>query len=122
DFSGNGFDAVAEGQQKPVIEQVDGRHALTFSGGENGTSYLKLPAGLLNGVNDQTGITISTWVYLKKGRSVWERIFDFGHSAAGPYVFLTRNLRGVCFLEEDLVVDAGKTYASGEWMHVAISI
>lgn len=122
DFSGNGFDAVAEGQQKPVIEHVDGRHALTFFGGENGTSYLKLPAGLLNGVNDQTGITISTWVYLKKGRSVWERIFDFGHSAAGPYVFLTRNLRGVCFLEEDLVVDAGKTYASGEWMHVAISI
>lgn len=122
DDSGRGNDAIVAGIKKPIIEVVDGRHAVTLAGGESGTSYLKLPNHLLDQVNDHTGITISTWVYLRKGHNVWERIFDFGSGVGNPYLFLTRQLRGVCFLDEDLVADAGKTYPSGEWMHLAMSI
>src|SRR5699024_12749943 len=119
---GHGNDAIVAGVKKPTIEIVDGRHAVTLAGGEGGTSYLKLPDHLLNHVSDHTGITVSTWVYLRKGENVWERIFDFGSGIGKPYLFLTRQLRGVCFLDEDLIADAGKTYPSGEWLHIAMSI
>ncbi|WP_117170065.1 alpha-L-arabinofuranosidase C-terminal domain-containing protein [Paraliobacillus sediminis] len=122
DRSGNGNHALAEGEKKPEIENVDGRRALSFTGGDSGTSYLKLPANLLDNVSDQTGVTISTWVYLRKGTNVWERIFDFGKGTAGPYLFMTRGLRGVCFSEEELIADGGKTYNAGEWIHVAMSV
>lgn len=122
DLSGLGNDAVLEGTSKPIIESVGGRLAITLAGGENGSSYMKLPAGFLRDINDATGITVSTWVYLKKGTNVWERLFDFGKNASGPYLFLSRNLRGVCFSDGDLVADAGRTYASGEWIHVAMSV
>lgn len=122
DRSGNNNDATPEGKNKPIIEEVGGRKAVTLTGGVSGTSYLSLPAGLLKNVSDQTGITISSWVYLRKGSDVWERIFDFGQGNNGPYLFMTRSLRGVCFLEEDLVADSGKAFSSGEWMHVAMSV
>ncbi|WP_198510379.1 alpha-L-arabinofuranosidase C-terminal domain-containing protein [Bacillus solitudinis] len=122
DHSGNGNKATAEGSTKPVVETVGGRTAVTLAGGQNGTSYMKLPSGFLKDINDLTGITVSTWVYLRKGENVWERIFDFGKNAVGPYLFLSRNLRGVCFSDSDLVADAGRTYSSGEWIHVAMSV
>ncbi|HLU21013.1 MAG TPA: LamG-like jellyroll fold domain-containing protein, partial [Bacillaceae bacterium] len=122
DSSGNHHDATVEGITIPTIETVGGRSAVSLAGGKNGTSYIKLPSGLLRDINDQTGISVSTWVYLKKGRNVWERIFDFGKNAGGPNLFLTRNLRGVAHLQSDLVADAGRTYSSGEWLHIAISV
>ncbi|MFC4321222.1 alpha-L-arabinofuranosidase C-terminal domain-containing protein [Litchfieldia salsa] len=122
DSSGNGSDATAEGVNKPIIETVGGRSAVTLKGGKTGTSFLKLPQELLKDIGDHTGITISTWVYLRKGTNVWERIFDFGKGPTGPYLFLTRSLRGVCFLGGDLVADASRTYADGEWLHVAMSV
>ncbi|MDQ0233471.1 alpha-L-arabinofuranosidase C-terminal domain-containing protein [Metabacillus malikii] len=122
DRSGNGYDATAEGITKPVVETVGGRNAVTLAGGQNGTSYLKLPSGIFKNVGDHTGITISSWVYLRKGTNVWERIFDFGKGPTGPYLFLSRNLRGVCFTDADIVADAGRTYAAGEWFHVAMSV
>ncbi|WP_088104871.1 alpha-L-arabinofuranosidase C-terminal domain-containing protein [Halalkalibacter urbisdiaboli] len=122
DSSGGGNDATPEGIIKPLVETVGGRPAVTLAGGKNGTSYLKLPSGFLTDINDLTGITVSTWVYLRKGTNVWERIFDFGKDSTGPYLFLSRNLRGVCFSEADLVADAGRTYSSGEWIHVAMSV
>ncbi|WP_046173455.1 alpha-L-arabinofuranosidase C-terminal domain-containing protein [Domibacillus indicus] len=122
DSSGNGRDAAAEGSKKPVIKTVGGRAAVTLAGGKNGTSYVTLPAGLLADINDHTGMTVSSWVYLRKGTNVWERIFDFGKGPGGPYVFLTRNLRGVCFMDSDLTADAGRTFSSGEWIHVAMSV
>ncbi len=122
DSSGSGNDAITEGVTSPIVETVGGRTAVTLAGGKNGTSYLKLPSGLLKDINDNTGITVSTWVYLKKGTNVWERIFDFGKGSAGPYLFLTRNLRGTCFAGADLVADTGRTYSSGEWIHVAMSV
>lgn len=122
DRSGNGNHAVAEGEKKPQVENVGGRQAINFTGGDSGTSYLRLPANLLANVSDQTGVTISTWVYLRKGTNVWERIFDFGKGTDGPYLFMTRGLRGVCFSEEELIADSGKTYNTGEWIHVAMSV
>ncbi|MDQ0257039.1 alpha-L-arabinofuranosidase [Evansella vedderi] len=122
DISGSGNDATAEGITKPTVETVGGRTAVTLAGGKNGTSYMKLPSGFLKDINDLTGITVSTWVYLRKGTNVWERIFDFGKDFRGPYLFLSRNLRGVCFSGADIVADAGRTYSSGEWIHVAMSV
>lgn len=122
DRSGNGNHAKVLGVNKPVIEKVGERNAVSFAGGKSGTSYLELPPNLLTNVSDQTGISVSTWVYLRKGSNVWERIFDFGKGTMGPYMFMTRNLRGVCFLEEDLVADSGKNYSAGEWIHVAMSV
>ncbi|MBM7602842.1 alpha-L-arabinofuranosidase [Metabacillus crassostreae] len=122
DSSSHANDAIAEGTIKPLVETVGGRKAVTLAGGDNGTSYLKLPSGFLESINDSTGITVSTWVYLRKGTNVWERIFDFGKNSAGPYLFLSRNLRGVCFSDSDIVADAGKTYTAGEWLHIAMSV
>ncbi|MFB9328354.1 alpha-L-arabinofuranosidase C-terminal domain-containing protein [Paenibacillus aurantiacus] len=121
DSSGCGRDAVAEGSNPPAIRQVGGRWAAAFGGGANGTSYLRLPDDLLEGIADATGITVTAWVYLGKG-GVWERIFDFGKGPEGPYMFLTRNLRGVCHADGDLIADGGKAYPSGEWLHIAMSV
>lgn len=122
DTSGKMKHGVALGTSKPLISTIGGRKAATFTGGGNCTSYINLPSDLLKDVNDDTGLTISTWVYLGEGCNIWERIFDFGKDKNGPYIFLTRNLRGVCFNEEDLSVDPGKSYRNGEWMHIAMTV
>ncbi|GMK38564.1 hypothetical protein PCCS19_16180 [Paenibacillus sp. CCS19] len=122
DRSGSGNDAVASGTKKPTIESIGGRLAVSLSGGKSGSSYLQLPADLLANVSDQTGITVSTWVYLRKGRNIWERIFDFGRGSRGPYLFLTSGFRGTCFAGGDIVVDPGRGFAAGEWIHVALSV
>ncbi|OLS33828.1 alpha-L-arabinofuranosidase C-terminal domain-containing protein [Bacillus sp. MRMR6] len=122
DSSESGHHATPEGTTKPIVETIGGTTAVTLAGGKNGTSYIKLPTGLFKEINDHSGITVSTWVYLKKGTNVWERIFDFGKGPTGPYLFLTRNIRGTCFSGADLVADAGRTFSSGEWFHVAMSV
>ncbi|MGF9695963.1 alpha-L-arabinofuranosidase C-terminal domain-containing protein [Paenibacillus sp. MABNR03] len=122
DYSGQGKDSIAAGESVPSVEKVQGRAAATFAGGANGTSYLQLPADLFQNVNDKTGITVATWVNLNKGVNVWERIFDFGKGEKGPYLFLTRQLRGTLSAEDDLVVDPGRGFAAGEWMHVALTV
>lgn len=122
DTSGNEKHGIPLGTNKPSISKIAGRDAMTFSGGESGTSYLNLPSDLLKDISDNTGLTISTWVYFEKGINVWERIFDFGKGPTGPYMFLTRNFRGVCSAGEDLAVDPGKTYETGQWIHVAMAV
>lgn len=122
DASGNGFTAQALGTRAPSIETVAGRRAAVFAGGESGTAYFELPAGILNEVSDETGITVTAWVNFAKGSNVWERVFDFGRSQAGPYMFLTRNFRGVCFKDGDLAADPASAYPLGEWVHVAMSV
>lgn len=122
DSSGHGLDATASGSAKPVIGSVGGRSAVTLSGGSQGSSYVQLPSNLLAEVSDHTGVTVATWVYMGKASSLWERIFDFGKSAAGPYLFLNRNMRGTCYAGEDLVADPGQSFATGQWLHVAMSI
>lgn len=122
DLSGNENNAAPKGKKLPEVKTIGGRSAAQFYGGEFGSSYLELPADILTGVSDQTGFTVSTWVYCDKAVNVWERIFDFGKGAAGPYLFLTRFLRGVCFQSGDLVADAGKACPDGEWVHVAMTV
>ncbi|OPJ61929.1 alpha-L-arabinofuranosidase C-terminal domain-containing protein [Clostridium oryzae] len=122
DSSGKGNHGVPSGNIRPTIITIGGRKAAKFSGGTHNNSYIQLPENLLGDINDNTGLTVSTWVYLGKVSSVWERIFDFGKGSKGPYVFLTRNLRGVCFEGTELAADPRKTYTPGEWIHVALSI
>ncbi|ADL52276.1 alpha-L-arabinofuranosidase C-terminal domain-containing protein [Clostridium cellulovorans] len=122
DTSGNGNDGVAKGSQLPLVSKIAGKDAITFPGGSSGTSYLNLPSDLLKDISDDTGVTISTWVYFEKAINVWERVFDFGKGATGPYIFMTRNLRGVCSAGEELAVDPVKSYGMGEWIHVAMTV
>lgn len=122
DISGNGNTAEAKGKRKPVVGEAAGRKAAIFKGGEFGASYLELPKELLKGISDNSGFTISTWVCPDKAVNVWERIFDFGNGMTGPYIFLTRFLRGVCFKDSDIFADANKNCAAGEWVHVAMTV
>lgn len=122
DSSGNGHVGAAAGEKLPNISEVNGKWAVTITGGSNGTSYLELPSNLLQNVSDNTGVTVAAWVHLGKGSNVWERIFDFGKGEKGPYLFLTRQMRGTLYAGDDLVVDPGRGFASGEWMHIALSV
>ncbi|OKP88221.1 alpha-L-arabinofuranosidase C-terminal domain-containing protein [Paenibacillus sp. P32E] len=122
DSSGQDNHGLASGTLPPVVSIVGGRSAVTFAGGRNGSSFIQLPSDLLEGVNDNTGITVAAWVNFGKGTSVWERIFDFGNGETGPSVFLTRQLRGTLSAGMDLVADPGRGFAGGEWIHIALSI
>lgn len=122
DASGKGNTAVAKGARKPVVAEVAGRKAAVFKGGEFGISYLELPAELMKGVGDSTGFSVSAWVCPDPAANVWERIFDFGNGVPGPYLFLTRFLRGVCFAGSDLFADANTNCEVGEWIHIAMTV
>lgn len=123
DHSGNGNHATVYGNgQLPVAAILQGRPAILFQGGKHGSGYLQLPEHILSQVNDDTGLTVASWIYLQSGQSVWERIFDFGEGEQGPYMFLTRNLRGACFNGSDIAVDYNKQLPVGEWFHAALSI
>ena len=121
DSSGNGNDAVAMGARAPKAEEICGRAAAHFYGGEYGVSYLELPKNILKDVSDETGFTVSAWVCADRGRSNWERILDCG-KVGGPYIFLTRFMRGVCFAGGDIAADARKQCPTGEWQHIAMTI
>ncbi len=122
DISGNHQDLAPLGLQLPEIKTIQHRTGVYLYGGNNGTSYLKLPKHVLQGTSDDDGLTVSTWVYLERGENMWERLFDFGHGQAGPYLFLTRHFRGVCFNGQDVVADPGYAFSEGEWLHVVLSI
>ncbi|MFC6333744.1 alpha-L-arabinofuranosidase C-terminal domain-containing protein [Paenibacillus septentrionalis] len=123
DQSGANHHATAFGSgELPKAVLLKERTAIRFGGGEHGSSYLQLPSNVLSKVNDDTGLTVASWIYLEPGQSVWERIFDFGEGPQGPYLFLTRNLRGVCFNGSDLAVDYNKQLPVGEWFHVALVV
>ncbi|WP_179031218.1 alpha-L-arabinofuranosidase C-terminal domain-containing protein [Paenibacillus kribbensis] len=122
DSAGQGNDGVASGTSTPTISNVSGRAALTLVGGPNGTSYIRLPADLFKDVSDNTGVTVTAWVNFGRFTDMWERVFDFGKSHTGPYMFMTRNLRGTLFAGADLSVDPGRGFVRDEWMHVAMSI
>ncbi|HIW33465.1 MAG TPA: LamG domain-containing protein, partial [Candidatus Paenibacillus intestinavium] len=115
--------AIAYGESiLPQHVTIEGREAVMLTGGKHGNSYLQLPSTILSTVNDYTGLTVTSWIYLLPGQSVWERLFDFGAGAQGPYLFLTRNLRGVCFAGQDIAIDPNKSLPTGEWIHIAMTI
>ncbi|WP_149095426.1 alpha-L-arabinofuranosidase C-terminal domain-containing protein [Paenibacillus terrae] len=122
DSSGQGNDGVASGTIAPTISNASGRAALMLAGGPNGTSYIQLPSDLLKDVSDNTGVTVTAWVNFGRFTDMWERVFDFGKAHTGPYMFMTRNLRGTLFAEADLSVDPGRGFVRDEWMHIAMSV
>ncbi len=123
DASGHGMDARLRGYQPPVIRSVHGRTAASFTGGSFGSSYFELPWTLLDGISDKTGLSVSLWFSSAKILSAWERLFDFGNGMGGPYIFLNRNMRGVCFRNEDMAADAGQQQPiDTEWHHVVMTI
>lgn len=123
DHSGKGNHATVFGSgQQPSSSVLKDRPAIVFHGGEHGSGYLQLPEQILSAASDDTGLTIASWIYLEAGQGLWERIFDFGEGELGPYLFLTRNLRGSCFNGTDIIVDYNKRLPVAEWFHVALSI
>ncbi|AUO06232.1 alpha-L-arabinofuranosidase [Paenibacillus jamilae] len=122
DSSGQGNDGIASGTAAPKISHTTGRAALALEGGPNGTSYIQLPSDLFKDVSDNTGVTVTAWVNFGRFTDMWERVFDFGKSHTGPYMFMTRNLRGTLFTEADLSVDPGRGFVRDEWMHIALSV
>lgn len=122
DSSGNAMHAVPMGTTLPEIKEIAGRNAVYLAGGTSGTSYLNLPSNVLKDISDNDGITLTTWVYCEHAASVWERIFDFGKQVSGPYLFLTRGCRGVCFAGEDIYADAAKALPNGQWIHIALTV
>jgi len=121
DSSGNKNDAIPMGSKPPVISKVNGKYGAKLFGGR-ASSYFTLPSDLLKDVSDNTGVTVATWVNFGLGYNVWERIFDFGRNDRGPFMFLTRNLRGVCHNSTDLAADAGRSYEMDQWMHVCMTV
>lgn len=122
DSSGRGNHAIPAGNTVPRASLIDGRHAVSLPGGPHGTSFLQLPEDVLEGVNDDTGISVAAWVRLSRGTSVWERIVDFGSGEGQPSLFLTRQFRGTLAAGGDLLADPGRGFANQEWLHVAISV
>lgn len=110
------------GVMAPERETINGKTGLKFMGGEHGSSYAVLNKSDTITFDDCSGFTLSTWVYFDKSQSIWERLFDFGVSEVGPYVFLTRKTRGVCFNEQDIAIDYYGAIPEREWVHIAMSI
>ncbi len=115
-------DAIPMGDSFPVVQNVNGRSAAVFTGGKFGSSYLKIDSDIFSTVSDAEGISVCAWVNTSRGSSIWERIIDFGKGESGPYLFLTRDLRGVILSGEELPAAGSKTPALGEWDFVAFSI
>jgi alpha-L-arabinofuranosidase len=121
---GNNNNSYAKlcGKTEPCIEERCGRVGITFAGGEHGSSYIELPQDILGSVSDDDGLTITAWIYLDKGNSIWERIVDLGHGETGPYMFLTRMLHGECMDGSPLGADSKSIVPENEWIHVAFTV
>ncbi len=102
------------GENEAKFVEVQGRKGLNF----DGSGYVQLQDNLLESVNDETGFTFSSWVYVKEGASAWERIFDFGSGEGKPSVFFTRNFRGTLSGFGDLVADGSKRYVENKWVYL----
>lgn len=122
DSSGKGNHAIPAGNTAPKAFVIERRNAVSFPGGPHGTSFLQLPDDLLEEVTDDTGITVTAWVHLSKGSSVWERIVDFGSGEGLPSLFLTRQFRGTLTSAGELLADPGRGFANQEWLHIAFSV
>lgn len=85
------------------------------------TSYVNLPAGLMNGVTD---FSITAWV--KPGAvTTWQRIFDFG-SGTTNYMFLTASSGSTVRYAintggGEQVINSTGLMATGIWHHVAVT-
>lgn len=127
DLSGNKRAATLSGQysHSPGVESYG--VSLGPSGVDGGAGYVALPDGLLASAK---AMTIATWVRLNTNLP-WQRIFDFGVSTGGPYMFLTVNTPstdGAIRFQVKIKSDAGvlqpvidgPSLPVGQWKHVAV--
>lgn len=121
DSSGKGNDATPMGKQAPVIKEVAGRKAAVLAGGEHGNSYIKLPDNLLKDVSDDNGLTVSAWINYTEIGNPWQRIFDFGKSDQGPFIFTTKLLHTSMLADGEILAAANNPVNDGNWHHVAIT-
>jgi hypothetical protein len=125
-----------------VNTTLTGSASVSLAGGMNGDDtddqYVRLPSGLLAGLES---VTVEAWVTWYGGRT-WQRIFDFGSNDSGvpdaqgsagtSYLFLTTsyhvdedvNLARCAFKHPDfvleVVVDATRPFPIGIETHVAV--
>jgi hypothetical protein len=65
-----------------------GSGALLFNGeNSNDGAYVELPKSLI-AMGATTEVTFSCWVYVNVAQA-WQRVFEFGSSSTGSYLFLT---------------------------------
>ncbi len=122
DSSKNQANIVPMGTNPPELREIAGRKAVYLTAGPSDTSYFELPDSILTQISDDDGFTLSAWVFYNKMGSPWQRLLDMGSSAGKPNFFITRNLRAVCFENEDLAADPGKPLPLGEWVFVTVTI
>ena len=122
DSSKNQANIVPMGTNPPELREIAGRKAVYLTAGPSDTSYFELPDSILTQISDDDGFTLSAWVFYNNMGSPWQRLLDMGSSAGKPNFFITRNLRTVCFENEDLAADPGKPLPLGEWVFVTVTI
>lgn len=115
-------DIDIQGFKAPERIEINGIDGLKFWGGDHGNSYAKVRFDPEFTINDQNGFSFCAWVYFEKSQSIWERLFDFGNGQSGPYTFLTRRTRGVCFAGEDIAIDYFASLPEREWVHIAMTV
>jgi len=121
DSSNNNMDGELCGDNLPQIKEIDGKMCAYFHGGAHGRSYIKLPENLFEKVNATSGYSVCMWLKPMGDEDAWERVFDFGKSSSGPYTFLTRYLRGVCFGDAEIASQPPKPDGKS-FIHVAFCV
>jgi hypothetical protein len=83
DGSGYGYDGTP--QNDPFYDDAAGDlgRAMSFDGIND---YVDLPIGSL--IASLSDITITAWVNVADGPNSWQRVFDFGSTSTGGYMFL----------------------------------
>lgn len=80
--------AFLEGSAQVVsdaeVPSADGSsNVLRLSGGNNGSSYLRLPEGIFSGVNGADGLTLTMWVKPSSANGYYNRLFAANESPLG---------------------------------------
>lgn len=106
---------------------ADGRVGQALSLSADGTQFVELPTGVLEGVDD---FTIAAWVRMDT-IGAWARIYDFGNGLADPenrFMYLTPSgANGIHAASyggspaNESVLLAGTQLPTGVWKHVAIT-
>ena len=123
DSSGNGKDATIIGA---TGARMGGRFGNALRLQSSGSQYVRLPNGIVSGLND---FTIATWIN-PSTMATWARIFDFGNGT-NTNMFLTLRassnnqprfaIRVNGSSEQQLTAGSGFTLSANTWYHIAIT-
>ncbi|ADL52247.1 family 43 glycosylhydrolase [Clostridium cellulovorans] len=114
DISGNSNDGTVFGNAT-----INTQGKIGSSLNLDGSSYVKLPNGLLDNLSD---ITVSTWVNYESNSFDWARVFDFGQDA-NNFFFLSKNKHvglNVNSTPQDLA-PAG-VQVNNQWVYVTVTL